>query len=170
MCKRQFQVFANVRGNGKKLHTNLFSRYEHGLSASSIEVVEKMVKILNVNIDKLVFGSVNERMEKNIADREPLSMFQKLPSLEPRQLFTVKDFIAAYLLKADLQKILLLLSKISKPAQGLHCFIRLYFRLKGKRYQHTFTYPSISRQYHIYILALSGAKTTFCILRADGEY
>jgi transcriptional regulator with XRE-family HTH domain len=87
-----------------KVHANHLSRYERGLSAPSIEVVEKMAKLLDVSIDELVFGSVSERMEKNIADRELLTIFQKVQKLEPQQLFAVKDFVSAYLLKADLQK------------------------------------------------------------------
>lgn len=87
-----------------KVHANHLSRYERGLSAPSIEVVEKIAKLLDVSIDELVFGSVSERMGKNIADRELLTMFQKIQTLEPQQLFAVKDFVSAYLLKADLQK------------------------------------------------------------------
>lgn len=62
------------------------------------------LKDLDVSIDELVFGAVSERMEKNISDQELLSMFQKIQKLEQQQLNTVKDFISAYLLKADLQK------------------------------------------------------------------
>ena len=87
-----------------KIHANHVSRYERGLSAPAIEVVEKMAKLLEVSIDELVSGSVNERMEKNINDRELLTIFQKVQKLEPQQLFAVKDFVYAYLLKADLQK------------------------------------------------------------------
>jgi hypothetical protein len=36
--------------------------------------------------------------------QELLSVFQKIQKLEPQQLNIVKDFISAYLLKADLQK------------------------------------------------------------------
>jgi transcriptional regulator with XRE-family HTH domain len=87
-----------------KIHANHLSRYERGLSAPSIEVVEKMAKLLDVSIDELVSGSVNERIEKNLADRELLNIFQKVQSLEPPQLAVVKDVVSAYLLKTDLQK------------------------------------------------------------------
>ena len=63
-----------------------------------------MAKLLDVSIHELVFGSVNERMGKNIADRELLTIFQKVQNLEPQQLFAAKDFGSTYLLKADLQK------------------------------------------------------------------
>lgn len=87
-----------------KVHANHLSRYERGLSAPSIEVVEKMAKLLDVSIDELVFGSVSEHMEKNIADRVLLNIFQKVQALEPQQLIAVKDFVSTYLLKNDLQK------------------------------------------------------------------
>lgn len=87
-----------------KIHANHLSRYERGLSAPSIEVVEKMAKLLDVSIDELVSGSVNERIEKNIADRELLNIFQKVQNLEAPQLAVVKDVVSAYLLKTDLQK------------------------------------------------------------------
>jgi hypothetical protein len=74
------------------------------LSAPSIEVVEKMAKVLEVSINEMVSGPLSERMEKNISDQELLSMFKKIQTLEQQQQNTVKDFISAYLLKADLQK------------------------------------------------------------------
>jgi transcriptional regulator with XRE-family HTH domain len=86
------------------VHSNHLSRYERGLSSPSIAVVVEMAKALDVSIDELIFGAVSKRMEKNISDQELLSMFQKIQKLEPQQLNTVKDFISAYLLKADLQK------------------------------------------------------------------
>ena len=82
-----------------KIHANHLSRYERGLSAPSIEVVEKMAKLLDVSIDELVSGSVNERIEKNIADRELLNIFQKVQNLEPPQLAVVKDVVSVYLHK-----------------------------------------------------------------------
>lgn len=87
-----------------KIHANHVSLYERGLSIPSIEVVEKMAKLPEVSIDELVSGSINERMKKNIADRELLTIFQKVQNPEPQQLFAVKDFVSAYLFKADLQK------------------------------------------------------------------
>ena len=63
-----------------------------------------MAKLLDVSIDELVSGSVNERIEKNLADRELLNIFQKVQILEPPQLAVVKDVVSAYLLKTDLQK------------------------------------------------------------------
>ncbi|MBG9376078.1 hypothetical protein I5907_07520 [Panacibacter sp. DH6] len=45
-------------------------------------------------------------MKKDIAGRELLNIYKRAQKLEPQQLFAVKDFVSAYLLKADLQKIL----------------------------------------------------------------
>jgi transcriptional regulator with XRE-family HTH domain len=86
------------------VHPNHLSRYERGLSAPSIAVVVEIAKAFDVSIDELIFGAASERLEKNISDLELLSMFQKIQKLEPQQLNTVKDFVSAYLLKADLQK------------------------------------------------------------------
>ena len=61
-------------------------------------------KLLNISIDELVSGSVKERIEKNIAYRELLKIFQRVQNLEAPQLAVVKDVVSAYLLKTDLQK------------------------------------------------------------------
>lgn len=86
------------------VHTNHLSRYERGLSAPSIEVVEKIAKLLEVSIDELVFGSMNERTQQNLKDSELLGMFQKVQTLATKQQDTIKDFLSAFLLKSDLQK------------------------------------------------------------------
>jgi hypothetical protein len=63
-----------------------------------------MARALDVSIEEPIFGAVSVRVEESISDQELLSMFQKIQKLESQQQHTVKDFISAYLLKADVQK------------------------------------------------------------------
>lgn len=86
------------------IHAVQFSRYERAQSVPSIEVVQKIADALEVTIDELVYGNQNNKAEQNIKDRELLSLFSKIQLLDQRQKETVKDFLSAYVLKADLKE------------------------------------------------------------------
>jgi len=86
------------------VHATHVSRYERGLSAPSIDVVQKIAETLEVSIDELVFGSEALQVESKINDRELISLFSKVQILNEKQKETVKDLISAFILKADLQQ------------------------------------------------------------------
>jgi transcriptional regulator with XRE-family HTH domain len=86
------------------VHATHVSRYERGLSAPSIDVVQKIAETLDVSIDELVFGNQSIQLEQKIKDRELLSLFSKVQILNEKQKETVKDVISAFILKADLQQ------------------------------------------------------------------
>lgn len=87
-----------------EVHPVQFSRYERAQSVPSIEIVQKMADALEVTIDELVYGNQSNKAEQNIKDRELLSLFSKIQLLNERQKETVKDFLSAYILKADLKE------------------------------------------------------------------
>ena len=80
------------------VHTNHLSRYERDLTSPSIDVVIKMADALDVSIDFLIFGD----MKPELSDRDLVSLFGKVELLTDRQKETVKDFLSAFVLKADL--------------------------------------------------------------------
>ena len=86
------------------VHSTHLSRYERGLSMPSLEVAYKMAKALDLSIDELVYGDHNAKMEQSIKDRELLTMFKKVQVLNEKQKECMKEFMSAFLLKADVQK------------------------------------------------------------------
>ncbi|CAA0230171.1 helix-turn-helix transcriptional regulator [Tenacibaculum maritimum] len=80
------------------VHTNHLSRYERDLTSPSIDVVIKMAEALGVSIDFLIFGD----MKPSLNDKDLVSLFNKIELLTDRQKETVKDFLSAFVLKADL--------------------------------------------------------------------
>lgn len=82
------------------VHTNHLSRYERDLTSPSIDVVIKMAEALDVSIDFLIFGN----MKPQLSDRDLVSLFSKIELLTDRQKETVKDFLSAFVLKADLKQ------------------------------------------------------------------
>jgi transcriptional regulator with XRE-family HTH domain len=86
------------------VHVTHISRYERGLSSPSLDVAQKIAKKLDVSIDELVHGDSSAKVEQVIKDRELLNMFKKAQVLDDKQKDCMKEFISAFLLKADVQK------------------------------------------------------------------
>jgi len=84
------------------IHANHLSRYERDVTSPSIEVVKKIAEALEVSIDTLVFGEQNNI--DGINDRELVALFKKVQFLPNKQKDTVKDFLSAFVLKADLKQ------------------------------------------------------------------
>lgn len=84
------------------VHVTHLSRYERGLSSPSLEVVQKIVEVLNISIDTLVFGQKN--IEDGINDKELAVLFKKTQLLSDKQKQTVKDLISAFVFQKDIQK------------------------------------------------------------------
>lgn len=80
------------------VHTNHLSRYERDLTSPSIDVVIKMAKALEVSIDFLIFGELKPELN----DKDLVSLFSKVELLNGKQKETVKEFLSAFVLKADL--------------------------------------------------------------------
>ena len=57
-----------------------------------------MAEALDVSIDFLIFGDA----KPELSDRDLVSLFSKIELLSDRQKETVKDFLSAFVLKADL--------------------------------------------------------------------
>ncbi len=85
-------------------HAVQLSRYEHGLSVPSVEVVKKISEALDVSIDELVFGDKDQKIDQTIKDRELITLFQKVELLSGKQRETVKELLNAFIFQKDIQQ------------------------------------------------------------------
>lgn len=85
-------------------HSTHISRYERNLTIPSVDVVKKIAEVLDVATDTLIYGTQQEKVKDSLKDNELLNMFTKVQALPAKQQETIKDFLSAFLLKADLQK------------------------------------------------------------------
>jgi ribosomal protein S15P/S13E len=59
-----------------------------------------MANILEISLDKLVYGE--NKAQTTLDDVDLLNLFNKAQKLSKKQKETVKDFLSAFVLKADL--------------------------------------------------------------------
>jgi transcriptional regulator with XRE-family HTH domain len=90
------EAFASKIG----VHVTNLSKYERNLSIPSLEVAKRMAEVLEISLDKLVHG--NNKAQDTIEDIDLLTLFNKAQNLSKKQKETVKDFLSAFVLKADL--------------------------------------------------------------------
>lgn len=82
------------------IHVSNLSKYERNISIPSLEIASRMAEVLEISLDRLVHG---ENAAKNtIEDTDLLNLFNKAQQLSEKQKETVKDFLSAFVLKADL--------------------------------------------------------------------
>lgn len=82
------------------IHVTNLSKYERNLSIPSLEVAKRMAEVLEISLDRLAHGE--NMAEDAIEDIDLLSLFNKAQKLSSKQKETVKDFLSAFVLKADL--------------------------------------------------------------------
>ena len=83
-----------------EVHVTNLSKYERNISVPSLEVAKRMADVLEVSLDRLVHG--DNKAQTTIDDSDLLSLFNKAQQLSAKQKDTVKDFLSAFVLKADL--------------------------------------------------------------------
>ncbi|MCR9228096.1 MAG: helix-turn-helix domain-containing protein [Flavobacteriaceae bacterium] len=96
--KRGFSQEAFAKEIG--VHVTNLSKYERNISVPSLEVAKRMAETLGVSLDRLAHG--DNRAEATIDDSDLLNLFSKAQKLSDKQKETVKDFLSAFVLKADL--------------------------------------------------------------------
>jgi transcriptional regulator with XRE-family HTH domain len=82
------------------IHVTNLSKYERNLSIPSLEIAYRMANILEISLDKLVYGE--NKAQTTLDDTDLLTLFNKAQKLSEKQKETVKDFLSAFVLKADL--------------------------------------------------------------------
>lgn len=86
------------------MHSTHISRYERDLTQPTLEVIKKIAEVLSVSSDALIYGSSDQQAKNKIKDTELLTMFNKVQSLDSKDITVIKSLLNAYILKTDLQK------------------------------------------------------------------
>lgn len=92
------ETFASKIG----IHVTNLSKYERNISIPSLEIAEKMAKVLSISLDQLVYG--NNKADILIQDHQLLNLFAETQQLNENQKNTIKDLLEAFILKNNLQK------------------------------------------------------------------
>ena len=82
------------------IHVSNLSKYERNISIPSLEVAKRMAEVLEISLDRLVHGE--NIAQDTLEDIDLLTLFNKAQKLSSKQKETVKDFLSAFVLKADL--------------------------------------------------------------------
>ena len=82
------------------VHVTNLSKYERNISIPSLEVAKRMAEVLEISLDRLVHGE--NKAQDTIDDNDLLALFNRAQKLSDKQKETVKDFLSAFVLKADL--------------------------------------------------------------------
>jgi len=87
-----------------EVHVTNISRYERGENKPTTQVLSKLANALDTTTDFLMSGSSDERANENISDKELLSLFKRVSSLSSDRKKIVKEFLEAFVFKADVQE------------------------------------------------------------------
>lgn len=90
-----------------KVHVTNISRYERGENKPTTDVLQRLADALAVSSDYLMSGTLDDAANKSISDKELLSQFIRVEKLPSDKKHLVKEFLDAFLFKADLQQKLL---------------------------------------------------------------
>lgn len=85
-------------------HVTNISRYERGENKPTSHVLTKLADALGVSADFLMSGSTDDVAMATISDKELLEQFRKVEQLPQEKKYLVKEFLSAFLFKADLQQ------------------------------------------------------------------
>jgi transcriptional regulator with XRE-family HTH domain len=94
----------NELANAIGVHVTNISRYERGENRPTTDVLTKLANALDTTSDFLMNGSTNEAADSNISDKELLSLFKKISGLPTERKKMVKEFLEAFVFKADVQQ------------------------------------------------------------------
>ena len=86
------------------VHVTNISRYERGENRPTSEVLTKLANELDVTSDFLMDGSMDDKAQGSISDKELLSQFQRVSKMDNKNKVIVKELLEAFLLKTDLQQ------------------------------------------------------------------
>ncbi len=94
------QQVADIAG----VHFTNVGKYERAEAMPSADVLNRVAKALEVSPDFLLNGTIQDKAKNNIQDTELLLQFEKIEKLSDKKKTLVKEFIDAFILKANLQQ------------------------------------------------------------------
>lgn len=86
------------------VHVTNISRYERGENKPTSEVLNKLANALGITSDYLMDGSLDDKAQNIMTDKELLSQFQRVEKLPDDKKNIIKEVVEAFLLKVDLQQ------------------------------------------------------------------
>jgi transcriptional regulator with XRE-family HTH domain len=86
------------------VHFTNVGKYERGEAVPSADVFNRIAKALEVSPDYLLNGNLNDKAKNNIKDEDLLIQFEKIEKLSDSKKNLVKEFLDAFILKANLQQ------------------------------------------------------------------
>jgi len=87
-----------------KVHFTNIGKYERGEAIPASDILNRIAKVLDVTTDFLMNGTMQDKSAEAISDEELLSQFRKIEKLPAEKKKLVKEFLDAFIFKADLQK------------------------------------------------------------------
>lgn len=86
------------------IHVTNISRYERGENKPNTEILQKIANALDVTTDYLMDGSVNDKAQNVISDKELLSQFLRVEKLPNDKKAIITELIEAFLFKYNVQQ------------------------------------------------------------------
>lgn len=86
------------------MHATHISRYERNITTPSIDVLKKLAEALEITIDELVYGDIDNKLESSIQDNELINLFKRIQALDEKQIETVKDFLKAFAFQNEMKQ------------------------------------------------------------------
>jgi transcriptional regulator with XRE-family HTH domain len=90
-------------GKLSKVHFSNIGKYERGEAIPASDILNRIAKALDVTTDFLINGTQQDKSAEAISDEELLSQFRKIEKLPAEKKKLVKEFVDAFIFKADLQ-------------------------------------------------------------------
>jgi transcriptional regulator with XRE-family HTH domain len=87
-----------------KVHFTNVGKYERGEATPAADILNRIAQALEVTTDFLMNGTMQDKSEEAISDEELLAQFRKIEKLPADKKRLVKEFLDAFIFKADLQK------------------------------------------------------------------
>ncbi|PVD49397.1 transcriptional regulator [Terrimonas sp.] len=91
-------------GKVAKVHFSNVGKYERGEAIPAADILNRIAKALDVTVDYLLNGTLQDKSADAINDEELLSQFRKIEQLPAEKKKLVKEFLDAFIFKSDLQK------------------------------------------------------------------
>jgi transcriptional regulator with XRE-family HTH domain len=86
------------------VHFTNVGKYERAEAVPSADVFNRIAKALEVSPDYLLNGTIQDKAKNNIQDTELLLQFEKVEKLSEQKKTLIKEFLDAFILKANLQQ------------------------------------------------------------------
>ena len=86
------------------VHFTNVGKYERGEATPASDILNRIAKALGVTTGFLMNGTMQDKSADAISDEELLVQFRRIEKLPTEKKKLVKEFLDAFIFKADLQK------------------------------------------------------------------